>query len=158
MLVPSQHEVSTAPAASLAASLTAGCPPYLDLTINGEGDAGTLELLQASLARLGHEVLGTPTKLRRAPAAYHSTEQSEMDGPPGLVSIRVLAQEHEPVLLGSYDATFLEAQAVGTWQAMVEAGRACYLVIFDGTLAAAATAVADLLSQVSRLLRLPDKE
>jgi hypothetical protein len=158
LLAPSQPEATTSPAAVIVASLTADCPLYLDVTINGEPAAGTLVSLQTSLDRLGHTVLGIPTKLRRAPAAYHSTEQSEMDGPPDLVSIRVLAREHETVILGTYDATFLAAQAVGTWQAMVEAGRACYLVIFDGTLAAAASAMADLLSQISTLLMLSEEE
>ena len=71
---------------------------------------------------------------------------------PGLVSVRVLAREHETVILGAYDATFLAAQAVGTWQAMVEAGRACFLVILDGTLEAGAPTVATLLPQISALL------
>lgn len=152
LLAPPHSEASASPAALIAASLRAACPPYLDVTINGELTAAALALIQTSLDDLGHNVLGTPIKLRRAPAAYHSTEQSEMDGPPGLVSIRILAREHEAVLLGEYDATFLTAQAVGTWQAMVEAGRACFLVILDGALAAGAPAVATLLSQVAALL------
>ncbi len=157
LLAPPHSEASASPAALIAASLRAACPPYLDVTINGELTAGTLALLQSSLDHLGQVVLGTPIKLRRAPAAYHSTEQSEMDGPPGLVSIRILAREHEAVLLGEYDAAFLTAQAVGTWQAMTEAGRACFLVILDGALAAGAPAVATLLSQVAALLAPPAK-
>jgi hypothetical protein len=151
LLAPPHTDASTSPAALIAASLRAACPPYLDLTVNGEPAPGTLALVQPSLEYLGHTVLGTPVKLRRAPAAYHSTEQSEMDGPPGLVSIRVLAREHEAVILGDYDATFLAAQAVGTWQAMVEAGRTCFLVILDGSLAAGARTIAGLLSEVSLL-------
>ena len=152
LLAPPHGEASASPAALIAASLRAVCPPYLDVTINGELTAGARALIQSSLDHLGHVVLGTPIKLRRAPAAYHSTEQSEMDGPPGLVSVRVLAREHETVILGAYDATFLAAQAVGTWQAMVEAGRACFLVILDGTLEAGAPTVATLLPQISALL------
>lgn len=156
LLAPPHSDPITSPAALIAASLHDGCPPYLDLTVNGEPAPGTLALIQSSFEHLGHTVLGTPIKLRRAPAAYHSTEQSEMDGPPGLVSMRVLAREHEAVILGDYDATFLVAQAVGTWQAMVEAGRTCYLVMVDGTLAAGAAIVADLLSQVSALPARPE--
>jgi len=155
LLAPPHGEASASPAALIAASLRAVCPPYLDVTINGELTAGARALIQSSLDHLGHVVLGTPIKLRRAPAAYHSTEQSEMDGPPGLVSVRVLAREHEAVLLGAYDATFLNAQAVGTWQAMTEAGRACFLVILDGALTVDAPAVANLLSQISALLAPP---
>jgi len=152
LLAPPHGGASASPAAIIAASLRAACPPYLDVTINGELTAGAHALLQSSLDHLGHAVLGTPIKLRCAPAAYHSTEQSEMDGPPGLVSVRVLAREHETVLLGEYDAAFLAAQAVGSWQAMVEAGRACFLVILDGALIAGAPPVANLLSQISTLL------
>jgi len=155
LLAPPHGEASTSPAMIIAASLRAACPPYLDLTANGELTFSALAVIQASLDHLGHNVLGTRTKLRRAPAAYHSTEQSEMDGPPGLVSVRVLAREHESVILGAYDATFLAAQAVGSWQAMVEAGRACFLVILDGALAAGAPPVANLLSQISTLLAPP---
>jgi hypothetical protein len=155
LLAPPQSDGSLSPAALISAWLRAACPPYVDLTVNGEPVLGTLALFQRSLDFLGHTVLGTPVKLRRAPAAYHSTEQSEMDGPPGVMSIRVLAREHEEVILGRYDATFLEAQAVGTWQAMVEAGRTCCLVILDGTLTAGAPAMADLLSQVCSRLAPP---
>jgi len=155
LLAPPHGEASASPAALIAASLRGACPPYLDLTFNGELTAGTLALIQSSLDHLGHVVLGTPTKLRRAPAAYHSTEQSEMDGPPCLVSVRILAREHETVILGAYDATFLVAQAVGTWQAMVEAGRACFLVIVDGALTVGAPTVPTLLSQISALLTPP---
>ncbi|HEY7850266.1 MAG TPA: hypothetical protein VIC27_09400, partial [Ktedonobacterales bacterium] len=73
-----------------------------------------------------------PFKLRRAPAAYHSTEQSEMDGPPALVSLRALALRCEPALLGDYTPRFLQAQAVATWQAMNGVGRRCLLLLYDG--------------------------
>jgi hypothetical protein len=55
-----------------------------------------------------------------------------MDGPPFFLSLRLLQLRHETVILGSYDDTFLQAQAVGTWQAMVEAGRRCFLLLIDG--------------------------
>jgi hypothetical protein len=63
-----------------------------------------------------------------------STEQSEMDGPPFLVSLRVLARDHEKSILGTYTDTFLCAQAVSTWQAMLEQGRPCFLLIMDASL------------------------
>ncbi len=57
-----------------------------------------------------------------------------MDGPPFLVSLRVLARDHEASMLGSYTDTFLGAQAVSTWQAMLEQGRSCFLLIIDGSI------------------------
>jgi hypothetical protein len=80
---------------------------------------------------IGNELLGVTVKLRRAPAAYHSTEQSEMDGPSYLVSLRLLTRNHEESILGTYTDTFLNAQAVSTWQAMIEQGRTCFLLIID---------------------------
>jgi hypothetical protein len=107
---------------------------YLDLTFNGElPDAWQWrEFIVRQLHSIGNGRLGIPVKLRRAPAAYHATEQSEMDGPPFFLSLRLLQLRHETVILGSYDDTFLQAQAVGTWQAMVEAGRRCFLLLIDG--------------------------
>jgi len=105
---------------------------YLDVTMNGELPAGWEPLLHAALRALGPTMLGVPARLRRAPAAYHSTEQGEMDGPPYLVSLRLFARSHEQIVLGAYTDTFLQAQAVGTWQAMIEQGRACFLLIVDG--------------------------
>ena len=57
-----------------------------------------------------------------------------MDGPPLLVSLRVLARDHEESILGNYTDTFLCAQAVSTWQAMIEQGRTCFLLIMDGSI------------------------
>jgi len=62
---------------------------YIDLTINGELDASTRSALSGRLQRLGNDLLGVPVKLRRAPAAYHVSEQCQLDGPPGIVSLRV---------------------------------------------------------------------
>jgi hypothetical protein len=135
-LLPPPGAASThtmmSPAEMLAAAL-ASRPIYLDLTINGEISERDSAALGAQLRQLGNTVLGIPVKLRRAPASYHSTEQSEMDGPRGLVSVRALAEQSDPSLLGTYDATFLRAQAVGTWMAMNEQSRACYLLLYDGT-------------------------
>ena len=105
---------------------------YLDCTFNGVASP-QIQLAVAKLVlTLGNKILGVPVKIRQAPAAYHSTEQSEMDGPPYLISLRILVRTHETSLLGTYTDTFLRAQAVSTWQAMVEQGRRCYLLLVDG--------------------------
>jgi hypothetical protein len=127
---------------------------YLDLTINGEPPESLLSIIDVHMHTIGNELLGVPVKLRRAPAAYHSTEQSEMDGPSYLVSLRLLTRNHvaptrlanaatqlvlrtqasrkeKESILGTYTDTFLIAQAVSTWQAMIEQGRTCFLLIID---------------------------
>lgn len=127
---------------------------YLDLTINGEPPESLLSIIDVHMHTIGNELLGVPVKLRRAPAAYHSTEQSEMDGPSYLVSLRLLTRNHvaptrlanaatqlvlrtqasrteKESILGTYTDTFLNAQAVSTWQAMIEQGRTCFLLIID---------------------------
>jgi len=106
---------------------------YFDLTINGELTPAWRDVVAQRLSHVGAQRLGVPVKLRRAPAAYHSTEQSEMDGPGEVVSLRVLALASERTLLGSYDATFLRAQAIATWMAMNEHHRTCMLLLYDGT-------------------------
>jgi hypothetical protein len=132
------------------ADLTALDPlPYLDVTINGEADADALVTLHGSLRTLAVRRLGVLYKLRRAPAAYHSTEQSEMDGPPALISLRALALRHEPALLGAYTPRFLQAQAVATWQAMLGVHRRCLLLTYDGDSSAMAIALAELLADVT---------
>ncbi len=122
--------------------------PYLDITINGEAPVAALVRLHTSVRTLAVGRLGALYKLRRAPAAYHSTEQSEMDGPPALLSLRALALRHEPSLLGDYTPRFLIAQAVATWQAMIGVGRACLLLLYDGDTAEMAEALAALLDEV----------
>jgi hypothetical protein len=104
---------------------------YIDLTINGELDASTRSALSGRLQRLGNDLLGVPVKLRRAPAAYHVSEQCQLDGPPGIVSLRVVARETGSARLGGYTPRFLRAQAVATWQAMTARGRDCTLVVLD---------------------------
>jgi hypothetical protein len=136
------------PAQVLAAAL-ASRPTYLDLTVNGEISEQDAVALEGQLRALGNDVLGVPVKLRRAPASYHSTEQSEMDGPAGLVSVRTLAEQSSSILLGSYDARFLRAQAVGTWMAMNEQGRSCFLLVYDGTDDELAPAVRRLLATLA---------
>jgi transaldolase/glucose-6-phosphate isomerase len=125
---------------------------YLDLTINGEAPANIMSLISAHLHRIGNHLLGVPVKLRRAPAAYHSTEQSEMDGPPSLVSLRLLARDHEKIILGTYSDTFLQAQAVSTWQAMLEQGRSCFLLIINGSLDEADEPLRQFFSEVESYL------
>ncbi|HEY6409447.1 MAG TPA: hypothetical protein VIY29_18465, partial [Ktedonobacteraceae bacterium] len=105
---------------------------YLDLTVNGEAQTSLLSVLDEHVHRIGNKLLGIPVKLRKAPADYHSTEQSEMDGPPSLVSLRLVARNSEACLLGSYTNTFFHAQAMSTWQAMMERGRTCFLLVIDG--------------------------
>ena len=125
---------------------------YLDVTINGEARAGEFNVL-AQRARIGNTLLGIPVKVRQAPAAYHSTEQSEMDGPPNLVSLRLVARETEVCLLGSYTSAFLHAQAVSTWQAMMEAGRSCFLLVIDGSFEDAREPLAAFWARVEAQLR-----
>jgi hypothetical protein len=107
----------------LHAAREAGSLRYLDLTWNGEPAEPVRRVLQLARERLANGALGIPCKVRTGPSDYHSTEQSETDGPPELVSLRLVAQMHEPVAAGSYDDKFLLAQARGTWQAMQDAGR-----------------------------------
>src|SRR3989440_1612009 len=125
---------------------------YLDVTVNGEAQASLLEVLDRHVHTIGNELLGIPVKLRQAPAAYHSTEQGEMDGPPSLVSLRLVARNSEASLLGSYTNTFLHAQAVSTWQAMMETGRPCFLLVIDVSLDDALEPLATFFSQVEEYL------
>ncbi|HEU0027858.1 MAG TPA: hypothetical protein VFQ25_12140 [Ktedonobacterales bacterium] len=126
---------------------------YLDVTINGETDAQALAALEASVRELAIERLDMPYKLRRAPAAYHSTEQSEMDGPFGVISLRVLPLRHAAPRIGAYTARFLEAQALATWQAMNGQGRPCALAMYDGDTAEMLVALRALLDEVAGDLR-----
>ena len=125
---------------------------YLDGTINGEASPAFMSMFEHYLQRIGNGLLRVPVKLRRAPADYHSTEQSEMDGPPSLVSLRLLAQQHERCMIGRYDDTFLLAQAVSTWQAMLEQGRSCFLLVVDSALEDAIEPVARFFESVIDIL------
>ncbi|HEV2123898.1 MAG TPA: hypothetical protein VGW38_14130, partial [Chloroflexota bacterium] len=110
-------------AAVLTAAGDAGSLRYLDLTWNGELTAEVRRVLDHGQERLANQLLHIPAKVRTGPSDYHSTEQGETDGPPELVSVRLVAEQHEPVAAGEYDDKFLLAQARGTWQAMEDAGR-----------------------------------
>ncbi len=125
---------------------------YLDLTVNGEAQRSLLAVLDKHVHIIGNKLLGIPVKLRKAPADYHSTEQSEMDGPPSLVSLRIVARNSEACLLGSYTTTFLHAQAVSTWQAMMELGHPCFLLVIDGFLDDAIEPLSTFFSQVEEYL------
>ncbi len=125
---------------------------YLDLTVNGEAQRSLLAVLDKHVHIIGNKLLGLPVKLRKAPADYHSTEQSEMDGPSSLVSLRLVARNSEACLLGSYTTTFLHAQAVSTWQAMMELGHPCFLLVIDGFLDDAIKPLSTFFSQVEEYL------
>ena len=125
---------------------------YLDVTVNGEAQASLLEVLDEHVHTIGNTLLGIPVKLRQAPAAYHSTEQSEMDGPPSLISLRLVARNTEACLLGNYTNKFLHAQAVSTWQAMMESNRPCFLLVIDGSLNDATDPLTTFFSQVEQYL------
>ncbi len=161
LLAPQGVETQGSPASMVAGTLqrTARASTrylslgYLDLTINGELPSRFVSALDAQLRTVGNELLGVPVKLRRAPAAYHSTEQSEMDGPPFVVSLRILARDHEASILGSYTDTFLRAQAVSTWQAMMEQGHPCFLLIIDSSIDDATRPLHRFFSDVAAHLR-----
>jgi hypothetical protein len=127
---------------------------YFDLTVNGEAAGPLWETAQRAGIRFGNWVLHRPAKVRSGPRDYHSTEQSETAGPPGLLSLRVLMREQEPVAEGDYDSRFLHAQALGTLFAMRDAGRPVLLAIVsreDG-----GEAVAELLEDAAaRLVAAP---
>ncbi len=125
---------------------------YLDVTVNGEAQPALIAMLNEQIHTIGNKLLGVPVKLRRAPADYHSTEQSEMDGPPSLVSLRLVARNTEASLLGNYTSTFLHAQAISTWQAMLESDRSCFLLVIDGSLDDAIQPLSTFFSQVEQHL------
>ncbi len=125
---------------------------YLDVTVNGHASPHLLATLGKQVHALGNESLGIPIKIRMAPSAYHSTEQSEMDGPPPLVSLRLVARNSEECLLGYYTPTFLHAQAISTWQAMLEVSRPCFLLVIEGSLDDATELLSTFFSQVEQEL------
>lgn len=161
LLLPEQVTVQASPAVTFAdwlvetisADMKSGARSYLDYTFNGEATPALTELLAGSGLLIGNQLLGIPLKLRRAPAAYHASEQSEMDGPASLVSLRVFTRKHQRAQLGMYDDTFLLAQAISTWQAMLEQGRPCALLALDGTADEAQPVLLSFLTEVVERLR-----
>jgi hypothetical protein len=125
---------------------------YLDVTMNGFAPAPVWSALEQHARTVGNRLLGVPVKVRQAPAAYHSTEQSEMDGPAYVVSLRLVARSTETPLLGTYTNQFLHAQAVSTWQAMQEVRRRCYLLVIGGSLEDARGLLADVFADLERAL------
>jgi len=100
-----------------------GLALYLDFTFNGEIGPEVRDVLEAARNGVANRSLQVRAKIRSGPADYHSTEQSETDGPPEVVSLRLAALSHEAPIAGEYSDKFLLAQARGTWQAMEDAGR-----------------------------------
>jgi len=126
---PDALDVAGLPAAL--ATAAGGAPAYLDLTVNADPGSGAWDEARSEMLRLGNRVLRRPVKLRWGPQDYHSTEQSETDGPPGVLSVRVLVRRTEAVAAGEYADRFLHAQALGTVRAMREAGRPPLLVVLE---------------------------
>ena len=96
-------------AAILVAARVAGSLRYLDLTWNGELTADVRRVLEGARDSLANRALQVPAKVRTGPSDYHSTEQGETDGPRELVSLRLVAERHEPVAAGTYDVTMRNA-------------------------------------------------
>jgi hypothetical protein len=140
-------------AAILLCAREAGSLRYLDLTWNGELSAPVRAALDGARERLANAALSIPAKVRTGPSDYHSTEQGETDGPPELVSLRLVAETHEPVAAGQYDDKFLLAQARGTWQAMEDAGRWIVFMILPDTSEASVRALGQFLDGVTSRLK-----
>jgi glucose-6-phosphate isomerase len=128
---------------------------YFDLTLNAEPAGPLWETAHRDGMRFGNEVLHRPAKIRSGPRDYHSTEQSETAGPPGLLSLRVLVSDPEPVAAGDYDSRFLHAQALGTVFAMRDAGRPVLLATI--TREGGAAALAELLDGATARLNATSK-
>jgi hypothetical protein len=76
-----------------------------------------------------------------------------MDGPPYLVSLRLLVRKQEQPAIGQYSAAFLHAQAVSTWQAMIGQGHACFLLVVDGNAEEATEPLLCFFTEVAQLLQ-----
>ncbi len=123
---------------------------YFDLTVNAEPDGRLWEVARRSGRRFGNEVLLRPVKIRSGPRDYHSTEQSETDGPPEILSLRVVVRDPETVSAGEYTPRFLHAQALGTMSAMRDAGRPVLMALVER--ADAGEALEDLLEETANRL------
>jgi len=147
---PGDGDVVGVIAETIAQLRSAGRLGYLDLTVNGEPSGTGWGRVALGFRRLGNERLCIPTKLRSGPRAYHSTEQSQVDGPKDLLSIRVLVENLPAVTVGTFDERFFHAQALGTVLAMRDASRPVLLVFLasdeDGSL------LADALEMVGQRL------
>ena len=125
---------------------------YFDLTINADPAGPLWEAAREKGRWFGNHVLQRPVKVRSGPRDYHSTEQSETDGPPDLLSLRVLVKDPETVAEGDYTSRFLHAQALGTFFAMRDAGRPVLLATLHR--ANAAEALIDLLDDAAKILQM----
>ena len=136
----------------LSLARAAGSLRYLDVTWNGELSPDVRRAITPARARLANAVLGIPAKVRTGPSDYHSTEQGETDGPPELVSLRIVAAQHAPVVAGEYDDKFLLAQARGTWQAMEDAGRRIVFLTLPDTSPESLAALSAFFDRTAELL------
>ena len=109
-------------------------------------------MLDNARNRLANAVLKIPAKVRTGPSDYHSTEQGETDGPPELVSLRLIAEKHDPIAVGAYDDKFLLAQARGTWQAMEDAKRWIVFLTLPDTTEPSLKSLVALLDKTAKLL------
>ncbi len=119
----SQGDAVEVYAAILRAAKQQGWFRYKDFTFNGELTPELRRVFEEARRTLVNGTLKMRGKIRTGPSDYHSTEQSETDGPNELISTRFVALKHEPVAVGNYSDKFLLAQARGTWQAMEDANR-----------------------------------
>jgi glucose-6-phosphate isomerase len=110
-------------AAILRAAQQQGWFRYKDFTFNGELTPELRTVFEEARRTLVNGTLKMRGKIRTGPSDYHSTEQSETDGPNELISTRFVALKHEAIAVGNYSDKFLLAQARGTWQAMEDANR-----------------------------------
>lgn len=156
--------VSTSPASAASAAGTqiaavvsalrdAKSLAYLDLTVNGDPVGAGWDGLRGAMRRLAGTIVGVPLKIRSGPRDYHSTEQSQVDGPPDLLSLRVAVRRLPTVPVGEYDDRFFQAQSLGTVLAMRDAGRPVLLAVLDdddaaGALASALDDAGDLLGRL----------
>ncbi len=153
---PAARESAAVPARQLAAVVRTlrdrSCLAYLDLTVNGDPAGPGWDRLHDALRRLANGVLGVPCKIRSGPRDYHSTEQSQVDGPPEMLSLRVAVRDLPAVPAGDYDDRFFQAQSLGTVLALRDAGRPVVLALLDddgaaGTLADVVELCSDLLAR-----------
>ncbi|HEV2952832.1 MAG TPA: hypothetical protein VG015_01930 [Candidatus Dormibacteraeota bacterium] len=124
---------------------------YLDVTLNATPDGPLWDLIAEAGTHFANHVLRRPVKIRTGPRDYHSTEQSEVDGPPGVLSLRFLLNELEPIQAGRYTPRFLHAQALGTALAMKDAGRPVLLAMLPNI--RALEPVKELFSRAEALLQ-----
>ncbi|MDH7571228.1 MAG: hypothetical protein QHJ73_16750, partial [Armatimonadota bacterium] len=139
-------------AAILLLARGAGRLGYLDFTYNGELSPSLSEVLSRARSVLAAGRLHVPAKIRTGPSDYHSTEQSETDGPNELVSLRLVALKHAAPIAGRYTDKFLLAQARGTWQAMEDAGRWVLMLTLPGHNSDAAADLDAFFANVARRL------